>query len=111
VGEDGQQQWLDLLADCNPLQDDAIAEAEERGLRQALLREAMATLTDRERHIFTERRLADDPKTLEDLSEIYKVSRERIRQIEVRAFEKIRRAMFRFLEDRQLGGAPERLFA
>ncbi len=58
-----------------------------------LLEEAMTELTDRERHILTERRLKDDPTTLEDLAAEYGVSRERVRQIEVRAFEKLQKAM------------------
>jgi len=61
--------------------------------RQALLTEAMKSLNDRERHILTERRLKDDPSTLEELSHEYGVSRERIRQIEARAFEKLQKAM------------------
>ena len=100
--EDGEGQWQDILADDNPLQDETVAEAEEAGLRHALLAEAMAGLSDRERHILVERRLIDEPKTLEELSQVYKVSRERVRQIEVRAFEKLQKAMLQIANERRL---------
>jgi RNA polymerase sigma-32 factor len=67
-----------------------------------LLEEAMSELNDRERHIITERRLKDEPATLEDLSKEYGVSRERVRQIEVRAFEKLQKAMKRRASERGL---------
>ena len=85
--EEGDGQWQDWLVDTDPLQDERVAEAEETRVRHELLIEAMAALNDREKHILTERRLSEDPKTLEELSQVYDVSRERIRQIEVRAFE------------------------
>ncbi len=69
-----------------------------------LLTEALATLNERERHILTERRLTDDPKTLEDLSQVYDVSRERVRQIEVRAFEKLQKAMKTIAGEKLLPG-------
>ena len=100
--EDGEGQWQDILADDNPLQDQTVADAEEAGLRHALLAEAMAGLNERERHILTERRLIDEPRTLEELSQVYNVSRERIRQIEVRAFEKLQAAMMRIAGERRL---------
>ena len=100
--EDGEGQWQDWLADDNPLQDERVAEAEERGLRHDLLVEAMDGLNDREKHILAERRLADEPKTLEELSQVYGVSRERVRQIEVRAFEKLQKAMMRLAGERHL---------
>jgi len=100
--EDGEGQWQDILADDNPLQDETVAEAEEAGLRHALLAEAMSGLNDRERHILVERRLIDEPKTLEELSQIYNVSRERVRQIEVRAFEKLQKAMLNIANERRL---------
>ena len=100
--EDGEGQWQDWLADDNPLQDERVADAEERGLRHDLLVEAMDSLNDREKHILTERRLAEEPKTLEELSQIYGVSRERVRQIEVRAFEKLQKAMMRLAGDKRL---------
>ena len=71
----------------------AYAESQEMQARHALLMEAMETLNERERHILTERRLREDPVTLEELSQHYNVSRERIRQIEVRAFEKLQKKM------------------
>ena len=91
--EEGEGQWQDILEDDNPLQDEIVAEAEEKAVRHELLVEAMDTLNDREREILTERRLTEDPKTLEELSQVYKVSRERVRQIEVRAFEKLQKRM------------------
>ena len=71
-------------------------------MRTAMLTEAMESLNERERHILTQRRLIDDPKTLEELSQEYNVSRERVRQIEVRAFEKLQNAMLRVANDRRL---------
>ena len=100
--DEGEGQWQDLLEDQGPLQDEMVAEAEEAGLRHALLAEAMESLNERERHILTQRRLIDDPKTLEELSQEYQVSRERVRQIEVRAFEKLQKAMLRVANDRRL---------
>jgi RNA polymerase sigma-32 factor len=102
MGEDGDSQWQDLLGDDGPLQDERVAEAQERTQRHALLNEALDQLNDRERHILTERRLTDDPKTLEDLSQEYGVSRERVRQIEVRAFEKLQKAMLSIAGERRL---------
>src|SRR6059058_2069952 len=91
---DSESEWQDWLADKDtPSQETVIADSEERGIRMELLQEAMAELTDRERHILTERRLKDEPTTLEDLASQYGVSRERVRQIEVRAFEKLQKSM------------------
>ena len=98
--EEGSGQWQDWLTDDRPLQDETVSDAEEKQVRHDMLVEAMDVLNDREKHILTERRLTDDPQTLEELSQVYDVSRERIRQIEVRAFEKIQKAMQRILEDR-----------
>ncbi|HWU01795.1 MAG TPA: RNA polymerase sigma factor RpoH [Novosphingobium sp.] len=100
--EEGEGQWQDLLADQGPLQDETVAEAEEAKWRHAMLTEAMGSLNDRERAILIERRLTDDPKTLEELSQTYSVSRERVRQIEVRAFEKLQKAMQKIAVDRKL---------
>ncbi|MGD9810271.1 MAG: RNA polymerase sigma factor RpoH [Sphingobium sp.] len=100
--EDGEGQWQDWLADDNPLQDERVADAEEADMRHDLLIEAMDALNDREKHILSERRLAEEPKTLEELSQVYGVSRERVRQIEVRAFEKLQKAMMRLAGDRRL---------
>jgi len=91
---DSESEWQDWLADDNQVsQETVVAENEEKSLRMGLLQEAMVELTDRERHILTERRLKDDPTTLEDLASQYGVSRERVRQIEVRAFEKLQKSM------------------
>ncbi len=91
---DSENEWQDWLEDKEAVsQETRLAEDEEKSLRMGLLEEAMTELTDRERHILTERRLKDDPTTLETLASEYGVSRERVRQIEVRAFEKLQKAM------------------
>jgi len=90
---DGSSEWQDWLADDDADQAAAYAESQELDTRRDLLIEAMSELNERERHILTERRLKDEPVTLEDLSQVYNVSRERIRQIEVRAFEKLQARM------------------
>ncbi|MGK6356924.1 RNA polymerase sigma factor RpoH [Sphingomonas sp. DT-207] len=100
--EDGESQWQDWLQDEGPLQDEAVAEAQEADVRHEMLVDAMEDLNDREKHILTERRLTDDPKTLEELSQVYGVSRERVRQIEVRAFEKLQKAMMRLAGEKRL---------
>jgi len=104
--EDGEGQWQDWLVDTDPLQDERIGEAEEKAVRHSMLVEALDDLNDREKHILTERRLAEDPKTLEELSQVYGVSRERVRQIEVRAFEKLQKAMMRIAGGKGLLPAP-----
>lgn len=93
LNDEGDGQWQDTLQDNGPLQDEVFAEAEERVVHRAMLSEAMGSLNDREKHILTERRLIEEPKTLEELSQEFGVSRERVRQIEVRAFEKLQKAM------------------
>jgi RNA polymerase sigma-32 factor len=103
--EDGAGQWQDWLVDDQPLQDELIANAEEAHVRHDILLEAMESLNEREKHILTERRLTDDPQTLEELSQVYDVSRERIRQIEVRAFEKLQKAMMRIAGDKLVPAA------
>ncbi len=100
--EDGEGQWQDWLADEDQLQDERVAEAQEATVRHEMLVSAMEDLNERERHILTERRLTDDPKTLEELSQVYDVSRERVRQIEVRAFEKLQKAMMRIAGEKRL---------
>ena len=90
---DGTSEWQDWLADDDADQATAYAETQEMDVRRELLAEAMGALNEREANILTERRLKDDPVTLEDLSKVYDVSRERIRQIEVRAFEKLQKRM------------------
>jgi RNA polymerase sigma-32 factor len=93
VRVDGEGEWQDWLVDDSDNQETELAEREDMGQRKALLANALATLNERERHILIERRLKDEPTTLEDLSHQYGISRERVRQIEVRAFEKLQRAM------------------
>ncbi len=100
--EDGEGQWQDWLQDDAPLQDTVVAEAQEADVRHEMLTSAMDELNEREKHILTERRLTDDPKTLEELSQVYNVSRERVRQIEVRAFEKLQKAMMRIAGDKRM---------
>jgi len=90
---DSEGEWQDWLVDEQETQEIRLAEAQELGKRKALLQEAMKGLNERERHILIERRLRDDPTTLEDLSQQYGISRERVRQIEVRAFEKLQKAI------------------
>jgi RNA polymerase sigma-32 factor len=91
---DSENEWQDWLEDKEAVsQETRLAEDEEKSLRMGLLQEAMTELTDRERHILTQRRLKDEPTTLEALAAEYGVSRERVRQIEVRAFEKLQKAM------------------
>ncbi len=86
-------EWQDWLVDDSPGQEERLVESEELDNRRQLLRDAMDVLNDRERRIFEARRLTDDPVTLEDLSSEFGVSRERVRQIEVRAFEKVQKAV------------------
>lgn len=94
IASDSESEWQDLLADDGAEnQEHALAEGEEFGARMQLLTAAMSSLSERERHILQERRLKDEPATLEDLSKEYGVSRERVRQIEVRAFEKLQKAI------------------
>ena len=100
---DGEAEWQDWLADDDA--DDAeeeLAESDEFSTRMTLLQEAMGALNEREQNIIQERRLTEEPKTLEDLAQVYGVSRERIRQIEVRAFEKLQNEMKRLAEERGL---------
>jgi len=90
---ESESEWQDWLADDTADQETRLAEREEMGDRHELLVNAMKDLTERERDILEARRLRDDPATLEELSQKYGVSRERVRQIEVRAFEKLQRGM------------------
>jgi RNA polymerase sigma-32 factor len=90
---EGAAQWQDWLEDEDADQAGDFAEREELDTRREMLAEAMSVLNEREADILTQRRLADETVTLEDLSEVYGVSRERIRQIEVRAFEKLQKKM------------------
>jgi RNA polymerase sigma-32 factor len=91
--QDGDGEWQDWLVDDSDSQEIRLAESEELGKRKGLLNDAMTGLNDRERRILTARRLQDEPITLEDLSQEYGISRERVRQIEVRAFEKLQKSI------------------
>ena len=100
--EDGEGQWQDWLADDTLDQETQMGEAEELEERRALLSTAMEELTERERDILESRRLRDEPMTLEELSAKYDISRERVRQIEVRAFEKLQKSMKAAAHDQNL---------
>ncbi|HRJ00774.1 MAG TPA: RNA polymerase sigma factor RpoH [Hyphomonas sp.] len=102
MGTDGDMEWQDWLADDEPGTAETFANRQEMDARMELLTQAMSELSEREQHILTERRLIDEPKTLEELSEQYGVSRERIRQIEVRAFEKLQKTMKRLAKEQGL---------
>jgi len=102
MGTDGDMEWQDWLADDEPGQAAEFADRQEFDARMELLSKAMEDLTDREKDILTQRRLSDEPVTLEDLSKVYNVSRERIRQIEVRAFEKVQKSMVRLAREEGL---------
>ncbi len=103
VRMDSEGEWQDWLVDDAETQEDSMAEREELTDRKALLANALKTLNERERHILIERRLKDEATTLEDLSQQYRISRERVRQIEVRAFEKLQKSMkTQIAERRQL---------
>jgi RNA polymerase sigma-32 factor len=93
VSADAEGEWQDWLVDDSDSQEDTLADNEEASMRKEMLTKAMDKLTDRERRVFEARKLQDDPMTLEDLSKEFDVSRERIRQIEVRAFEKVQKAV------------------
>jgi len=94
IREDGDSgEWQDWLADDSESQETVMAAHEELDNRRKALSSALGVLNDRERRIFEARRLADDPVTLEELAEEFGVSRERVRQIEVRAFEKVQKAV------------------
>lgn len=94
LSDDGEgMEFQDTLVDSNPSPEALTGEGEEMSLRRGYLNRALATLPERERHIFTERRLKEDPPTLEELGKHYGVSRERIRQLEVRAFDKVQAAV------------------
>jgi RNA polymerase sigma-32 factor len=93
VKAEGDMEWQDWLVDDTPNQEARLADSQELGQRKHMLAGALKQLTERERHIIVERRLVDEPQTLEDLSAKYGISRERVRQIEVRAFDKLQKAM------------------
>ena len=98
-------EWKDWLVDEGVDQETQLAESEEFGSRRELLAKAITKLNPREKRIFEARRLSDDPLTLEQLSEEFGVSRERIRQIEVRAFEKVQKAVTKAAEELEAGVA------
>jgi RNA polymerase sigma-32 factor len=102
MGAEGDMEWQDWLADDEPGTAETYANRQELDSRMELLTHAMEDLSERERHILTERRLIEEPKTLEELSDHYGVSRERIRQIEVRAFEKLQKTMKRLAKEQGL---------
>jgi RNA polymerase sigma-32 factor len=91
--EEGEGEWQDWLVDGGDSQEALLAASQEYGNRRRLLAGALKSLTDREREIIAERRLKDNPTTLESLSQRFGISRERVRQIEVRAFEKLQRSV------------------
>jgi RNA polymerase sigma-32 factor len=102
VRAESEGEWQDWLVDESESQEEELAEREDMSNRRQLLREALKTLNDRERHILIERRLKDEPTTLEELSQQYGISRERVRQIEVRAFEKLQKNMKQQIAERRL---------
>jgi RNA polymerase sigma-32 factor len=108
---EGDGEWQDWLVDDSDSQEARLVQSQESDNRLAALREALTVLNVRERRIFEARRLADDPITLEDLSDEFGVSRERVRQIEVRAFEKVQEAVKAALVRREAVAAPPRLSA
>ncbi|MBX6373921.1 MAG: RNA polymerase sigma factor RpoH [Acetobacteraceae bacterium] len=99
---DSEGEWQDWLVDESESQETELAERQDMSNRRQLLNEALKTLNDRERHILIERRLKDEPTTLEELSQQYGISRERVRQIEVRAFEKLQKSMKQQIAERRL---------
>jgi RNA polymerase sigma-32 factor len=103
--QDGEGEWQDWLVDERDDQEAALADREELGRRQGLLSKALAVLKERERQIFIERRLREEPATLDELSQHYNISRERVRQIEVRAFEKLQKAIRNGAQDQRLNEA------
>lgn len=102
VRADSEGEWQDWLVDESESQEEELAERQDMSNRKALLATALKTLNERERHILIERRLKDEPTTLEDLSQQYNISRERVRQIEVRAFEKLQKSMKQQVDARRL---------
>ncbi|MFI4987094.1 MAG: RNA polymerase sigma factor RpoH [Alphaproteobacteria bacterium] len=104
VREEGDGEWQDWLEDESANQETLLGEQEELTNRQRLLETALKSLNPRERGILVERRLKDEPTTLEDLSQSYGISRERVRQIEVRAFEKLQKTMKNLAIEQKLNG-------
>ena len=102
---DSEGEWMDWLVDDSDSQETVLAETDELEKRRTLLQRAMSGLNDRERHILNMRRLQDSPMTLEQLSQEYSISRERVRQIEVRAFEKLQKAVKNLALEQRLGAS------
>ncbi|MDB5372152.1 MAG: polymerase factor sigma-32 [Belnapia sp.] len=102
VRADSEGEWQDWLVDEGETQENELADRQDLSNRRMLLGEALKTLNERERHILIERRLKDEPTTLEELSQQYAISRERVRQIEVRAFEKLQKSMKTQIVERRL---------
>ena len=105
IRADSEGEWQDWLVDDTESQESELAEREDMSNRRHLLDTALKTLNERERHILIERRLKDEPTTLEELSQQYNISRERVRQIEVRAFEKLQKNMKQQIVERRLAVA------
>jgi len=108
VREEGGGEWQDWLESPEENQETTVVESDELSHRRGLLAAALPQLNERERHILEERRLKEDPATLEDLSKVYNISRERVRQIEVRAFEKLQKAMQAAVQDEKLAERERR---
>lgn len=109
---EGGGEWQDWLVDDNAVNAETqLVKDDEYDMRMSLLEEALTTLNEREQHILTERRLKENPLTLEDLSKVYNVSRERVRQIEVRAFEKLQKTMKRMSKELHSDPKPKELEA
>ncbi|MGQ7794184.1 RNA polymerase sigma factor RpoH [Faunimonas sp. B44] len=103
-GESGGE-WQDWLTDDSESQEARLIQEDELDQRRAMLKDALDVLDNRERRIFEARRLSEDPLTLEQLSDEFDVSRERVRQLEVRAFDKVQKAMVKAVKDRERGRA------
>jgi RNA polymerase sigma-32 factor len=103
---DAEGEWQDWLVDEEPDQETQLADTEELGQRRVMLEQAMERLNEREKRIFTARRLEEDPLTLEELSQEFGVSRERVRQIEVRAFEKVQESVRKQARDKVSATEP-----
>ena len=97
-----KSEWLDWVVDKNLDQELSFSQKQELDEKKSLLYEAMKVLNEREKNIIEERKLADEPKTLEELSKKYKISRERIRQIEIKAFEKLQKSMLNSSKSKNL---------
>lgn len=104
LSDEGGGEWQDWLTDEGPLQDEVVASVQENEVRHEMLATALDGLNERERQVFMARRLVEAPRTLEDLSVVYGVSRERVRQIEVRAFEKVQKTIEKLVARQGMAG-------